>query len=59
MADFNKVQVLYGGSVKPNNAKEILNTENVDGVLVGGASLDAESFKEIVISINCQCKLPQ
>ncbi len=39
--------VLYGGSVKPQNAGEILATDGVDGVLVGGASLTAESFLAI------------
>ena len=39
-----KLQILYGGSVKPSNAKEILHTPNVDGVLVGGASLKADEF---------------
>lgn len=38
------VAILYGGSVKVSNAREILATKNVDGVLVGGASLDAEEF---------------
>ena len=38
------VPVLYGGSVKPENAEELLMQEGVDGALVGGASLDVESF---------------
>jgi triosephosphate isomerase len=38
------VPVLYGGSVKPENAEELLSQEGVDGALVGGASLDVESF---------------
>src|SRR4051794_18044404 len=38
------VPVLYGGSVKPENAEELLTQEGVDGALVGGASLDVESF---------------
>jgi triosephosphate isomerase len=38
------VPVLYGGSVKPENAEELLTQEGVDGALVGGASLDLESF---------------
>ncbi|MBU2100906.1 triose-phosphate isomerase [Candidatus Micrarchaeota archaeon] len=42
-----KIQILYGGSVKPENAKEILSLPNVDGVLVGGASLDPKKFAEI------------
>jgi triosephosphate isomerase (TIM) len=42
------VRILYGGSVKPDNAPEILAQEDVDGALVGGASLEAESFARIV-----------
>ena len=38
------VPVLYGGSVKPDNAEELLTQDGVDGALVGGASLDVESF---------------
>jgi triosephosphate isomerase len=41
------VRILYGGSVKPGNAKELLGIENVDGALVGGASLDAGEFLAI------------
>jgi triosephosphate isomerase (TIM) len=41
------VPVLYGGSVKPDNAEELLSEEGVDGALVGGASLDVESFRAI------------
>jgi triosephosphate isomerase len=40
----NSVRVLYGGSVKPSNAKELMAVANVDGALVGGASLKAEDF---------------
>jgi triosephosphate isomerase len=40
----NAVRVLYGGSVKPSNAKELMAVTNVDGALVGGASLKAEDF---------------
>jgi len=39
--------VLYGGSVKPDNASELLSQRNVDGALVGGASLELDSFIEI------------
>lgn len=42
------IPILYGGSVKPDNAGGILGLENVDGLLVGGASLEAESFLSIV-----------
>jgi triosephosphate isomerase len=41
------VRILYGGSVKPTNAKDLLAVENVDGTLVGGASLVAEEFLAI------------
>jgi triosephosphate isomerase len=41
------VPVLYGGSVKPENADELLSLEDVDGALVGGASLDVDSFTAI------------
>jgi triosephosphate isomerase (TIM) len=41
------VPVLYGGSVKPENAEELLSEPDVDGALVGGASLDVESFNAI------------
>jgi triosephosphate isomerase len=41
------VSVLYGGSVKPDNAREILSQPSVDGALVGGASLDVHSLTEI------------
>ena len=43
-----KVRLLYGGSVKANNAAAILNERDVDGVLVGGASLDPAEFANIV-----------
>jgi triosephosphate isomerase len=42
------VPLLYGGSVKPDNAAELLAASDVDGLLVGGASLDPESFRQIV-----------
>ena len=44
----DSVYVLYGGSVKPNNIKEYVNDENIDGALVGGASLKADSFIEMI-----------
>ena len=40
--------LLYGGSVKPNNVKEIVSIDGVDGVLVGSASLDVESFASMI-----------
>lgn len=44
----DKIQILYGGSVKPSNAKEIFSQANVDGGLIGGASLVASDFIAIV-----------
>ncbi|MBX7526859.1 triose-phosphate isomerase [Qipengyuania vesicularis] len=44
------VRILYGGSVKPDNAREILSIAEVGGALVGGASLSAESFLGIVVA---------
>jgi len=44
------VRLLYGGSVKPGNAKEILAIDNVNGALVGGASLKADDFYPIVMA---------
>lgn len=43
-----RLRVLYGGSVKPDNAAELLEQPDVDGALVGGASLDPEGFADIV-----------
>jgi triosephosphate isomerase (TIM) len=43
-----RLRILYGGSVKPDNAKGLLNHEEIDGALVGGASLIPEYFAEIV-----------
>lgn len=47
----DNLSILYGGSVKPNNAKEIFAKEDVDGGLIGGASLKAEDFLAIINSI--------
>lgn len=44
----NSVSILYGGSVKPNNAQEIFGKPDVDGGLIGGASLNADDFFAIV-----------
>jgi len=49
----NKMRILYGGSVKPNNAKELLSLPDVDGALIGGASLKADDF--IAIAKNAGC----
>ena len=45
------IRILYGGSVKPGNAKEILAVDDVDGALVGGASLKAEDFLGIIAAV--------
>ena len=45
-----RMRILYGGSVKPENATELLALPDVDGALVGGASLQAEAFAEIVVA---------
>ena len=42
------VRILYGGSVKPGNIAALMSMPDIDGALVGGASLDAESFSQIV-----------
>ena len=47
-----RVPILYGGSVKPDNAAELLAAHDVDGVLVGGASLDPDSFQALVAAAN-------
>lgn len=52
-ADFcAKLQILYGGSVKPANAKELLSCPNVNGALVGGASLEPDQFAAIAAAAN-------
>jgi triosephosphate isomerase len=42
------VRIQYGGSVKPSNAAELLGQADIDGALVGGASLEADDFAAIV-----------
>ncbi len=44
--------LIYGGSVSPDNSSEILNTNIIGGALVGGASLDADKFVDIIKSVN-------
>ncbi len=43
-----EIRIQYGGSVKPDNVEELMSQEDIDGALVGGASLKAESFEQIV-----------
>lgn len=47
----DKIPILYGGSVKPTNAKEIFSKTDVDGGLIGGAALNAEDFEAIINAI--------
>lgn len=47
-----KVQILYGGSMKPDNANELIGMEDIDGGLIGGASLKAEDFLGICTAAN-------
>ena len=47
LADGAEMRILYGGSVKPSNAEELLNLDNVDGALIGGASLKPDDFVAI------------
>ena len=51
-ADGDAIRLLYGGSVKPGNAAEIFTAENVDGALVGGASLKAADFAPIIKALS-------
>lgn len=50
----DQVVIQYGGSVNPNNIEELLQTSDIDGALVGGASLEADSFKKLVEAGNNQ-----
>ncbi len=52
LADSDNLRILYGGSVKVDNAAQLLNIENVNGALIGGASLDAKSFVDIAKAAN-------
>jgi triosephosphate isomerase len=47
-ATARKVRIQYGGSVKPANARELMSQPDVDGALVGGASLEERSFADII-----------
>lgn len=49
--DVEKIRFIYGGSVSPTNASELLNTKIIDGALVGGASLDVDKFVQIIKSV--------
>jgi triosephosphate isomerase len=46
----DRMRIQYGGSVKPGNARDLMSQPDIDGALVGGASLEARSFAEIINS---------
>ena len=46
----DNLSILYGGSCKPSNSKELFSMEDIDGGLIGGASLDSKSFESIINS---------
>ena len=48
---FDKVRLLYGGSVKPGNAATLIGKDDIDGFLVGGASLKADDFCGIIKAV--------
>jgi triosephosphate isomerase len=48
----NEISILYGGSVKPDNAKEIFSQPDIDGGLIGGAALKIEDFSKIIEGFN-------
>ena len=50
--NYENYKIIYGGSVKSDNAKKIMNLDNVDGVLVGGASLNSIEFTQILNALN-------
>ena len=52
-----KVRILYGGSVKPSNAGELLSQPNIDGALVGGASLNPDDFLGIAAGAINRCEM--
>ena len=57
-ATADRVRIQYGGSVKPDNARELMSQADIDGALVGGASLDPRSFAQIVTAAREEEKAP-
>ncbi len=47
-ATADRIRIQYGGSVKADNAEEMMRQKNIDGALIGGASLDPRSFAQII-----------
>jgi triosephosphate isomerase len=54
-ATADKIRIQYGGSVKPDNARTLMTQPDIDGALVGGASLDPRSFAQIVQGAHSEC----
>jgi triosephosphate isomerase len=54
----DRIRIQYGGSVKPENARELMSQPDIDGALVGGASLDPRSFAQIVLAAREEDKTP-
>jgi triosephosphate isomerase (TIM) len=52
ISNANEISILYGGSVNPENCRDILNIKDVDGFLIGGASLDPQKFLNIYTQMN-------
>ena len=48
----NSIRILYGGSVKPNNIFDLIHQSDIDGALVGGASLNASDFLSILKTVD-------
>jgi triosephosphate isomerase len=53
-----RIRIQYGGSVKPDNARDLMSQSDIDGALVGGASLDPRSFAQIVLSAREEDETP-
>ena len=57
-ATAERIRIQYGGSVKPDNARDLMSQPDIDGALVGGASLDPRSFAQIVLSAREEDETP-
>jgi triosephosphate isomerase len=57
-ATADRIRIQYGGSVKPDNARDLMSQPDIDGALVGGASLDPRSFAQIVLSAREEDETP-
>ena len=50
----SKIRIIYGGSMNPNNAPDLLDQNDIDGGLIGGASLEAKSFIQLIEIARCK-----